>query len=164
MDACSIILLAKATMIETLSNFHKISISEGVYIEVLEGKKEKTSDALLAERLVKENKITVIKPNKTQLLKKLIEDFGLGYGEAETISTYFDKNMDAVITDNKQGRKIAKIYNIPLIGSPEIVVALYKLKKIDKDKALSAIKSLSEFGWFENYILETAKENIEGGE
>ena len=57
MDACSIILLAKASVLEEFTKWKEVFVTNGVYREVLEGKDKKFFDALLTEKLVGENKI-----------------------------------------------------------------------------------------------------------
>ena len=49
-DACSAILLAKATLLETVFETYDIQITKQAYEEVAEGKKEMFADALLIER------------------------------------------------------------------------------------------------------------------
>ena len=162
LDACTVILLAKAGVLEDLVKAHTTFIPEGAYKEVVEGKKDMLADALITERLVGERLLEVVKSKDTKMLQKLEGDFGLGKGESETINIYFEKKLDAVATDNRQGRKTAKIHAIPLLGSPEIIVHLFKVGKIDRAKALLALKSLEEFGWFDGYLLEKAKDDLMG--
>ncbi len=159
-DSCSLILLAKATVLEKLADRYSLFISEVVYKEVMEGKIKKFIDSLLTERLVKENKIRVNGIKSAELTKKLEEDFSLGVGEAETLSLILNKDCDIILTDNKQGRKTAIIYDLDLIGSVEVVVSLYKLKVIDKNKAIDALKKLREFGWFQDYLIDNALEEV----
>ena len=160
-DACSIILLAKATILEILSNEHELFVTENVYKEILKGKDKKIIDALFTERLVKEEKIFINRVANKNLIKKLMEDFNLGSGEAETIALVIDKQCEVILTDNKQGRKVALIYGLNLVGSIDVIIALYILKLIDKDKAIDGLKRLREFGWFQDYLIDKALEDIE---
>lgn len=158
-DACSIILLARATVFEELTKWKNLTISEEVYNEVLKGKDKKLLDALLLERLVKEKNIGLKKANQ-KIVNKLINDFSLGYGEAESIALALE-SKNVLLTDNKQGRKAAKIYGLTLIGSIEVIVSLYKNKRINKEKSLSALHILRRHGWFHDYLIEEAIKNIE---
>ena len=160
LDSCSIILLAKATVLETLAENYDLCITNTVYKEILEGKDKKFVDALLTERLVKERNIKIKKVKNSKLAKKLIEDFSLGIGESETLVLAISKQCEVISTDNKQGRKVAKIYNLNLVGSLDLIISLYKLKLIDKNKAISALKELKEFGWFQDYLIEHALEEV----
>ena len=159
-DSCSIIQLAKATILETLSVKYNLFITEKVYKEILKGKDKKFIDALLTERLVKEKKIKISKVMNNNLTKKIMQDFNLGIGEAETLTLVMEKQCEAIITDNKQGRKSAIIYGLNLVGSIDVVSALYKLNLIDKDKAVEGLKRLREFGWFQDYLIDNALEGV----
>ena len=159
-DSCSIILLAKATVLEALSKKYKLFITGNVYKEILNGKDKKFADALLTEKLVKDKRIHTKKAASNILIKKLVQDFNLGDGEAETLALAINKECDVIVTDNKQGRKTALIYGLNLAGSIEVVVSLYKLKLIDKEKAIGGLKKLREFGWFHDYLIDNALEEI----
>ena len=137
-----------------------LCITTEVYKEILEGKNKKLMDALLTERLVQEKKIKISKVKNNNLTKKLMQDFNLGIGEAETLALALDKQCESICTDNKQGRKVAVIHNLNLLGSVDITVSLYKLGLIDKDKAVNGLKKLKEFGWFQDYLTDNAIEEI----
>lgn len=159
-DACSVILLGKITILETFLSNKDILITRGVYEEVIAGKEKKLFDALLLERLASENKIKISDDFDKSISVKLSEDFGLGKGESETISYAIKNKQSIIITDNKQGRKAAKIYGLLLSGSVEVIVSLYKSNKIDKNKALNSILNLKKFGWFNDDIINKAMEDI----
>ena len=57
-------------------------------------------------------------------------------------------------------KKTAFIYDLNLIGSIDAITALYKLRSIDKDKAIEGLKRLREFGWFQGYLIDSALEDI----
>ena len=162
-DACSVILLAKATVLEELAKWRELMITNSVYKEVLEGKEKSFLDALLLERLVNEKKIAVCNEVKEVLTQKLKIDFGLGAGEAESITLALENTNRMILTDNKQGRKTAKIQGLKLLGSIDTVLALFKAKRITKEKAIGALKTLKEMGWFQEYLIETALEEVNNG-
>lgn len=157
-DACSAILLAKASVFEKVLDSYNVIMPQEVYDEVIKGKEKLFADALLVERLKKENKIKVVKVNQ-KLKNKIRKDFNMGDGESSVLSSALEGNL-IVFTDNRQGRKAAATNSIPLIGSPEIMVSLYKKKIIDYDKIINALKIIDEQGWFENYILEKIREDL----
>lgn len=158
-DACSIILLAKAEVLETVTEAHTLTITKEVHEEVMVGKSKLFPDAFLIERLVREQKIKVISTD-SRLTLKLEGDFNMGSGEASVVAEGIRFPDKIVATDNRQGRMAAKINNIKVIGSIEIIVALYKSKKINKDKAKAALKALQEEGWFEPLLIEMAQEDL----
>jgi predicted nucleic acid-binding protein len=159
-DACSLILLSKATVIETALGNYNIATTSHAYGEVLKGKEKMFADALLVERLNKEKKIKLVMPD-TELFNKLAKDFNMGKGEASVIAACVEEKGSIVATDNKQGRKAASVNALPLIGSVEIVVDLFRRKKLDYEKADKALESLGKTGWFDMYLIEKAKEDIQ---
>ncbi len=158
-DSCSVILLTKATVLEKLSGSYNILIPIEVYNEVLKGKEKMLKDALLVEKLKNENKISLINIDK-KLKKKIMQDFNMGEGESSVIAGGI-RNNNLVATDNRQGRKAAEINSLQLIGSIEIVVNLFRKRKIDYEKAYQSLKLLKEEGWFDNNLIEKAMEDIE---
>ncbi len=160
MDACTAILLAKATVLESAAKTFKVVLPKSVYEEVLAGKEKKFADALLTERLV-QNKTIITKEVENKKMRNMIKhDFGMGMGEADAITLAFEED-EIIATDNKQGRKAATVNSLKLIGSPEIVVALAKIGKISKDKARQSLKILKNEGWFNDLLIERTMEEIE---
>ncbi len=157
-DSCSIILLAKATLLEAAAETYKIAVTKDVLEEVTAGKKHMSADALLVERLYKERKLQ-IEAGEARIAQKLAKDFNMGLGEASTIAAAL-KERCIVATDNRQGRKAAFINSLPLVGSPEIAVSLWKKGKITREKAKIALNVLKKEGWFDPYIIEKAMEDL----
>ena len=94
-------------------------------------------------------------------MEKIKNDFNMGKGEASIIAAALENKGKVIITDNKQGRKAATIHNLPLAGSIEIIIDLYKKKKINSQKALEALQIIQEVGWFHPYLIEKAQEDIQ---
>ena len=159
LDSCTIILLAKASVLEIVIDSYDIIITKDVYKEVVKGKEKSFQDALLLERFGELKKFKQINTD-AKLTKKLVKDFNMGLGEASVISFAIKQKYCVIATDNRQGRKAAKINNIPLVGSIEIVVALFKNKKITSEKAVTALKILRIAGWFDDYLIENAMEAV----
>lgn len=160
-DACTVILLAKASVFEILLENYEVKMTKYVYEEVIEGKEKMFKDALLVEKLKQENKIKFIETNNI-IMKKLAKDFNMGDGEASTISTAI-KEQCIVMTDNLQGRKATQINSLPLLGSIEVIVQLFRNGKIDYKKSVEGLKILREEGWFDPNLIEKAREDIENG-
>ena len=159
LDSCTIILLAKASVLELFVMKKEVKITPQVLEEVLAGKTKMFPDALLSQRLYQEHKIKTI-PADEKVTLKLVKDFNMGEGEASSIAAAF-KNKTIVGTDNRQGRKAAQVHNLNLIGSLEIVSYLYQNKIISREKAFAAIKILREEGWFNTYLIEKVLEDIQ---
>ena len=160
LDSCSAILLAKATVLESMCKKYYLIMAKTVYGEILKGRDKKFMDALLTEKLVKEKKIIVKTVINAKLVNKLVRDFNLGKGESETLALVIGGECDAIVTDNKQGRKSALIHGLKLIGSIDVITALCNLKLIDKNKAQDGLMKLKEFCWFQEYLIDNAMEDI----
>lgn len=159
MDACSLILLAKASVLESAAEEYSIIVTSEVYQEVVAGKQQMFPDALLVERLHNEEKIAIEKI-EGKMTRKLIQDFNMGAGESSTLALGLKNQKMIVATDNKQGRKAATIFNLLLVGSIEVIVSLFKRKKISQEKAITALKILQKEGWFNSYLIEKGIEDI----
>lgn len=159
-DACSVILLSKAGVIGIFSKWHNIAITNQAYDEVMKGKEKKFEDAFAVEKLCNEKTIKKADLKNDRLSNIIQKDFGFGEGESTSVA-YAIKSKFAILTDNKQARKAARIYGLKLIGSPEVVVGLFKANKISGDKTLSSLEALSKTGWFESYIIDKAKEEMQ---
>ena len=162
-DSCSLILMAKASVLEHFAKSYELCLSEEVYKEVLAGKSKKIVDAFVVEKLAEEGRIKILKIKNRKMARKLSEDFSLGAGEAETLALVLDNRCVIVCTDNKQGRKAALIHNLSLVGSVDAVISLCKQKIISKEKATLALKKLRQFGWFSDYLIENAMEDVNYG-
>ena len=140
-DACTIILLAKASVLEKAVKAYEMRLTGEVYREIAAGKEKMFPDALLVERLHNEKKVRIVETSE-ELTKKMMQDFNMGDGEASVIAAGLRQKDAIMATDNRQARKCAKIYGLSLVGSVEIVVSLYHKKIIDKAKAKQAITIL----------------------
>lgn len=157
-DASSIILLAKITVLEKLTENNKLIIPEKVYIEVIKGKEKARHDAFLVERLVNENKLKIEKINEKEY-EKIKKLFGLWAGEAEVLALSLKYKLP-IITDDKKCLNVAKSINIKYMTSLDIVIALFKKSRINKQKALSSLESLEEYGWYKKDVIKFYKEKI----
>ena len=159
-DACTLILLAKAGVLDEFVALFDAIVPQAVYDEVLAGKTKGAIDALISERLYQQQKLQVVMPKNIALIKKCATDFGMGLGEAQVIVHSLSEHVGVVATDNKQGRKAARVHNLQTVGSIEIIVALYRLKKISLTKAHVAFEELQKSGWFHHALIEQAHEEV----
>ena len=161
MDACTAILLAKSSVIEILTDTKEIKMTKQVYEEIIKGKEKMFEVSFLIESLKKKKKIHLINDNK-EITEKLMKDFNMGEGEASTISAGIE-NKSIIATDNLQGRKASRVNNLQLVGSPELIISLFKRKKITLEKTRVSLKKLKEEGWFETNLIEKLEEDINNG-
>ncbi len=159
MDACSIILLAKSSVLEVVSEKHQVYATKAVFSEVMKGKENMFPDSLLFERLASEKKVLSIDHN-SEATKKMMKDFNMGAGEASTVAVALSNSEFIIVTDNLQGRKAATVNSLRLAGSVELIVSLFKRGYIGKEKAFSALNTLKKEGWFGQYLIDNAVEGI----
>ncbi len=159
-DACTIILLAKAGVLETVAKTYTLIITEQVLEEVLAGKKHGAVDAVITEKLYQNKFIQTKRLKSPIIMRKLMKDFGMGKGEAATVAYALSEPVGAVATDNRQGRKAAQINQIPLVGSIEIIVTLKMMNKLSLENAQEALKLLQRNGWFDINLIEKAMEDV----
>ncbi len=149
-DAMVLIHLAKTTLLESSCEyFEKIIIPKLVYQEVLEGK---GPDAELINSFVSYGKINV-KYARKQLTKKA-ELFSVFGGEAEAVALYWQEKADLLATDDDNVRKKQDILKLKLIGTPAIMLKLFKEKKISKEKFKTSVNILKKVGWFNSSIYD----------
>lgn len=153
-DSMILIHLAKLSVLEKSCNyFDKIMIPELVYDEVVKGK-NKFSDSMITFNLIERKKIIVEKIKDKTLIKKA-NDFNIQGGEAESVALYWEKNADFLATDDDNVRKKRMTFELKLIGSPAIIIKLYREQIINKSKFEDCIFELKKIGWFSNAVIDT---------
>ena len=158
-DATTLILLAKADVLEIFVEKNNIIIPPIVYKEVLKGKEKSRIDAFIIEKLVQEKKIKVKIPQNAT--KKIIQHmFNMQGGELEVIALAYN-TQDTVLNDDKKGIHAAKALKLNFIGSLGVVVALQHAGRINKKEALEAIDILQAYGWYDPKLIKTHKEALQ---
>lgn len=161
-DSMILIHLAKMSILgESCRYFGDVLIPKNVYHEtVTSGREKGHPDAVVIEQAIDEN---LIKIKEGQDKKKVdnLRLFGLHYGEAEAVALYYQENARFLATDDDTCRKNRIILDINIIGSPAIVIMLYRKGIISKDKVIDCVSSLEEIGWFDANILYEMSQQIE---
>ena len=157
-DATALILLAKASLLQTFVNHNNVITPRLVYEEVVRGKEKGRKDSILVEKLVQENKLKLKKPNKS-IKDKIEKLFNLKAGELEVISLTYKANH-IILSDDKKCLNAAKALGIDFITSLDVVIALYKKSVITKDKAQECIDELEEYGWYTKDLIKNYKEAV----
>ena len=160
-DSMILINLAKITLLEASCDyFSKVIISKGIFEEsVIDGKNKGMEDALLIESVIKKGKIEV-KNLRDKKLIKMINQFNIYGGEAESLALYLQEKGDLLISDDYNLRKKKESVNAKIIGSLSVILRLRKNNKIGKEKFLMSVNKMREIGWFSSSILD--KVTIEG--
>lgn len=153
-DSSTLILLAKISILNTFLEKNKLIIPRGVYKEsVVKGLEKGEADSYIINEEIGKGKIEIrdINEKKVKEVKKL---FGITKGENEVISLALEKKPKLILTDDRKCINVCNALGLETSISADVVVALYKKGRIDKDKALDSLNKLKEFGWFKREIIE----------
>ncbi len=141
--------------------FGNVLIPTKVYEEtVIRGKEKGHPDALIIEDTISSNLIK-IKEVKNKKKIESLRIFGLHLGEAEAVALYFQEAAQILVTDDDTCRRNRIILGINIIGSPAIVLALFRKNLIDRYKALDCVSALDTIGWFDAEVIHDMKRLIE---
>lgn len=152
-DSMVLIHLAKLSLLETSCDFFKnVVVPKLVYQEVIESGNVHP-DAILISGLIKRNKIKIRNVRDKKLIKKA-NQFNIQRGEAECLALYWQEKAGLLATDDDNVRKKGIILEIAIVGTPAIVMKLYKEKRIDRKKLEGSILELRKIGWFSNGVLD----------
>lgn len=154
-DASTIILLAKVTLLRTISGQWNIIITAGVEKEVME--KPESEDAQIISHLIHEGAVHEVKAPLTNNK----EEFGLGIGEAEALQFAVEEDI-IVATDDWKAIKACKVMGIKFVTAIHCLIYLYKNKFIEKKRALEKLKNLEKYGRYNTEIIKDARQQIQG--
>ncbi len=154
-DSMVLIHLAKITLLEkSCGHFSDIIIPEKVFEEVVvNGKKNGYPDAFLVEEIIQKGKISV-KALKNKNLEKRANQFNIFGGEAEAVALYWQEKAGLMACDDDNVRSKKDVLDLNIIGTPSILLSLYRKKKITKEKLGESINKLRRIGWFSSQVLD----------
>ena len=161
-DSMILIHLAKMQILtDSCQYFGNVLIPTKVYEEsVIKGQKKGHPDALIIEQTIQSNLIRIkgIVNNEKIVNLRL---FGLHLGEAEAVALYFQEKAQFLATDDDTCRKNRIILGINIIGSPAIVLMLFRKALITRKKAIDCVLALETIGWFDTEIMHEMKRQID---
>ncbi|MBI2598125.1 MAG: hypothetical protein HYW50_02925 [Candidatus Diapherotrites archaeon] len=163
-DSSSLILAAKAKIIEIICAEFLVEIPKKVFEEtVVAGKELQQADAFILEKAVNEKKIVVKNtiPSKSKEIAELIEIFNLDEGEKQAILLYLEKKAQLLLVDDKQAINSAKLLEINWLTVPGLLVEFAKRKKLEKKIALESLRILQEEGRYKLGFILKAFDEIE---
>ena len=160
-DSSTLILLAKIGLIEAVVSGYKgiILITETVMAEITA---KETFDGLLIKKLVEAGKIKVKITTGNEIIK-LMNDFNINRGEAETIAAALKNPESLVATDDKNAIKACKLIGLPFATTIDFLLKMQKKGLLSKEQVLILLEKLSNFGRYSSEIVENAKSKITGG-
>ncbi len=161
LDSMALIHLAKVSVLEGICLQFEVVIPQAVFGEAISEGLGKHADAALSNQLVKEGKIKVVPAKNVEKFG----DYGLGGGEAECISValeYSKRGITCIMVSNDLvAEDAAKILGINWVFVPLFIAVLSRKKKLQKEKAKTAITSLENAGWYSHTVIENALEALE---
>lgn len=153
-DTMVVIHLAKVTLLEASCGYFKsLVIPEAVYQEILAGRKKGYADAILVEELLKAKKCEVMRVREKKHLRRA-EQFNVQRGEAEALALYWQEDADQLASDDDNLRKKSILLGIRLIGTPAIMLRLYREKVITQQKLAESLQALRKIGWFSSSVID----------
>lgn len=160
-DSSSLILLAKADIIDAVVKKHTIVIQKSVYRESIErGKIKGYESSYKLERLFQKNKIKIEEPSDK--IKDKIESLcSLYLGEKDAVALAFEKNI-AVICDDKKAINACKALKVKFATALNVLEQLHKKRVISKNKAILALENLKKYGWYDHSFTDIVKKQIRG--
>jgi predicted nucleic acid-binding protein len=153
-DSMVIIHLAKITLLEkSCEYFGNVMIPRKVYKEATSLEQESYPEIGIIKDLVDKKKIAVKDVRDRKLLDK-VNEFNIQRDEAEAVSLYWEEKANYLATDDNNVRKKNILLGIKVLGTPVIILKLYRERKIDKSKFDESISELRKIGWFSNIVLD----------
>ena len=153
-DAMVLIHLAKLSILENSCDYFKrVLIPELVHQEIIEGEEKGFPDVQVILNIIKNKKIIIKQVNDGSLIKKA-NQFNVQRGEAEVIALYWQERANLIATDDDNVRKKKTLLNIEVIGTPAIILWLFREKMINENKAEQCISELRKIGWFSAAVLD----------
>jgi len=111
-----------------------------------EGKRKGVPDAVVLEKLFKNNVFKVVEPKNRKFLASLLKTKGLHVTDAEVLA--IAKECDGIaVVDDEVARKTSRIYGISYVGTPYVLVRAVVQGLITKDRAKQAVNEKVFAGW-----------------
>lgn len=111
-----------------------------------DGKRKGVPDAIILEKMFKNNVFKVTETKKQKFLESLLETKGLHITDAEVLTIAKERNGIAVI-DDEVARKTARIYGISYVSTPYILMKAVFQGLITKERTKQAINEMIFAGW-----------------
>lgn len=161
-DSSTLILLAKIYLLDIfVLNFNAaVLMPEKVAAEVRDKNFEESP---LISKLIKDEKIKILKIKKRKLTIKLMSDFNIDEGEAEAISLALQEKINIIATDDRNAIRACKVLKIEFITAISVLLRAHEKGLIDKDIALVKLQKLASIGRYSKSIIADAEKHLRGG-
>lgn len=162
-DAMVVIHLAKMTLLQaSCAAFGPVLIPPRVRDEVLAGKEQGYPDAAILEDHLQAGDIEVVDlgPEGDRALSDL-DRLSVRGGEAEAVALCWQEDIERLATDDDNVRDKQEILRIRCVGTPALLLSLYKRGAIDRPKLSRALDTLERIGWFSQPVLDKIRMEAE---
>lgn len=159
LDSDGLIKLGKSGILKILCEAHSCMIPEEVFKETIaQGKSELYEDALKLEEEIK-GRMGIYKPTESPIADKIAEGKSLGRGEKEVLRLFFDKEADAIISDDRSFLNLLEDEGIAFFNPANAIVELTKRGRIKREEGLNALARIKEL--IRKYVYEKPKKEME---
>lgn len=160
-DASTLILIAKAEILESFLNSGDLDVAIPLEVEKECGIVKRSLDALMIQKALGESRIRVVAVKNKKIVTKLKGDFGLGSGEAEAIALALAKKAQVLAIDDKNGINACKLLGIAFTTTIGILVRMREKEILTTSETLVKLDTLAKHGRYKQSILEDARGRLE---
>ena len=160
-DASTLILIAKADLLDLFLTSINIPVAIPGEVEKECCSSKKTLDAIIIQKALDESRIEVFKLRNRRLVAKLQTDFSLGRGEAEAIALALDEKAQIVGIDDKNGIDACKVLGIAFTTAVGILIRSREKGLLEKPDAITKLALLAKYGRYKHSIVEDARLKLE---
>jgi predicted nucleic acid-binding protein len=152
-NSSPLIFLAKLGLLDLLDKlFDEAYITEAVYEEtVVEGSDHEESSLIAGAEFLKKARVS-----NQRLVKFLLEM--IDHGEAETIALALENNLDLVVLDDKDARKVARSFGLRVTGTLGILLTAKRKGLIENIKPHIETLRKNGFRIFDDIVERILKE------
>jgi predicted nucleic acid-binding protein len=161
-DASTLILIAKAELLDTFLVGSDLAVAIPVEVEKECCSFKKSFDALMIQKAVDESRVRVLAVKNRKLVAKLRADFGLGKGEAEAVALALSEKAQLLGIDDKNGINACKLLGIAFTNAVGILIRSREKGLVERSDALAKLAMLAKYGRYKDSIIEHARLKLEG--
>jgi len=162
LDASTLILLTKADLLEKFLDHVGQQVAVPAKVERESCRVKKSIDALMIQKAIRENRISVRTVKDRALCSKLQSDFGLGGGEAEAMALALSERATLVGIDDRNGIHACKLLKLGFTTAIGILVRMQEKGLLQKEEAVSKLGTLEQYGRYSPDIVADAHSKLEG--
>jgi predicted nucleic acid-binding protein len=160
-DASTLILLAKADLLERFRDASGIEAVAPREVEREACQQKRSFDSLVIQRLISEKRITVESLGERKVFERMRKGLGLGVGEAEAIGLAVAMNAQLVATDDKSAINACKLVRVPFTTALGVLTRMYEKGVLDREEALLKLAVLEREGRYKKSIVAAVRSRLE---